>query len=196
MAKTKMWLRDFLPGNAPFNKARIMTFGYNSTLVDRKSNDRLQDWADELLRQLGGVRDSPAERARPLVLVCHSMGGIVGRQAMVRLHALPKKFSGVQLDKCGLLFLSTPHSGSKEADWSEFLVSVLDFTIGLRSKEIVDQLRAFNPFSVDSTEAFTSMNKIPPFYCLVEGDKTKKAGKNRTVGLAIPSSLSPGLTVS
>jgi hypothetical protein len=30
-----MWLRDLLPSSVPFNTARIMTFGYNSTLFDK-----------------------------------------------------------------------------------------------------------------------------------------------------------------
>ncbi|KAI9851909.1 MAG: hypothetical protein M1830_006840, partial [Pleopsidium flavum] len=179
MATSKMWLRDLLPGSAPFERSRIMTFGYNSTLVDKKSNDRLRDWADELLRQVGYVRSSAEEQERPIVFICHSMGGLVGREAMVRLNTVPNKFDGVKLEHCGLLFLSTPHSGTTQADWNDFLVNLAELTIGVRSHEIVDQLRSFNPASVDSEESFAVMRKIPPFYCLVEGDKTKIAGRDR-----------------
>ena len=52
-----------------------MTFGYNSTLIDRKSNDRLQDWADDLLRQIGHVRGYEQDQQRPVVFVCHSLVG-------------------------------------------------------------------------------------------------------------------------
>jgi hypothetical protein len=183
-----MWLRDLLPSSVPFNTARIMTFGYNSTLFDKRRIDRLQDWADDLLGNVSSVREAPEEQARPMILVCHSLGGIVGRQAMIRLHYLPEKFSGITLGKCGLLFLSTPHIGSHQADWSNFLVSVLEVTAGLQSKSIVDELRTLNPFSVDSIEAFRNMKKdekVPPFICLCEGNKTKKGGKERMVGLHI-----------
>ena len=74
-ATTKMWLKDFLPESSGFERARIMTFGYNSTLIDRKSNDRLQDWADDLLRQIGHVRGYEQDQQRPVVFVCHSLVG-------------------------------------------------------------------------------------------------------------------------
>jgi hypothetical protein len=119
-----------------------------------------------------------------MIFVCHSLGGIVGRQAMIRLHYLPEKFPGITLRKCGLLFLSTPHVGSHEADWSDFLVSILEVAAGLQSKLIVDELRTLSPSSVDSTEAFRSMEKdkkVPPFICLCEGNKIKKGGRERMV---------------
>lgn len=178
-----MWLRDLLPSSAQFNSSRIMTFGYDSTLVNSKSKDRIQDWADELLRQTGYVRTTPEEQSRPIIYLCHSLGGLVGRQAMTRLKNHPKKFEGVKLDQCGLLFLSTPHSGTTQADWNEFLSSISELTIGVRSHEIVDQLRSFNPASVDSEDDFSAMERVPPMYCLVEGEKTKFAGKARTVGI-------------
>lgn len=158
-----------------------MTFGYNSTIADRKSEDRLQDWADELLQQVSYVRSSPEERERPMIFVCHSMGGLVGRHAMLRLNVQPAKFKGIGLEQCGLLFLSTPHSGTTQADWNAFLVSLCELTMGVRSHAIVDQLQSFNPSSVDSEEAFTTMKKIPPYYCLCEGDRTKVLGMNRLV---------------
>lgn len=73
-----MWLRDFLPNNPPFNRSRIMTFGYNSTLIDKRSNDRVKDWADDLLRSVGSIRTTPAERNRPIIFICHSLVGQVG----------------------------------------------------------------------------------------------------------------------
>jgi len=101
---------------------------------------------------------------------------------MLRLSFFPSDFDGITLETFGLLFFSTPHSGSMEADWSDFLTQILESTIGLRNHHaIVEQLRPFNPASVDSSEAFAKMTLIPPFACFVESDKTKVAGKRRTV---------------
>lgn len=176
-----MWLRDLLPDSSPFERSRIMTFGYDSTLINRKSNNRIRDWADELLRQVGHVRTTPSEQQRPIIFICHSLGGVVTREAMIRLHRHASQFDGIELDMCGLIFLSTPHSGTTEADWNQFLLSLSELTLGVRSNVIVEQLSSFNPFSVDSGEEFAAMVKVPPFHCFCEGVKTAIAGKNRTV---------------
>ena len=73
MATSKMWLRDLLPNSTPFGESRIMIFGYDSTLFNRKSNDRIRDWADELLKQIGYVRVKEEERTRPIIFICHSL---------------------------------------------------------------------------------------------------------------------------
>ena len=68
-----MWLRDLLPETSPFDQSRIMTFGYDSTLVNRKSKNRIKDWADELLHSVGHLRVAPHEQERPIIFICHSL---------------------------------------------------------------------------------------------------------------------------
>lgn len=113
----------------------------------------------------------------------------MGREAMVRLNSQPAKFDGIRLENCGLVFLSTPHSGTTQADWNDFLVNVSELTIGVRSHEIVEELRSFNPSSVDSGEAFDTMRVKPPFHCFCEAEKTTLFGKHRIV-------ISPPLRLS
>ena len=115
------------------------------------------------------------------VLTLSIQGGLVGREAMIRLNTQPAKFDGVKLENCGLLFLSTPHSGTTQADWNELLLNLSEFLLGVRSNEIVHQLQSFNPSSVDSEEAFSTMKFQPPFHCFCEGEKTVLKGKSRTV---------------
>lgn len=100
---------------------------------------------------------------------------------MWRLNTQASKFNGIKLDNCGLVFLSTPHSGTTQADWNDFLVNLSELTLGVRSHEIVDELRSFNHASVDSAENFAAMVPKPPFHCFCEGETTSVAGRNRTV---------------
>ncbi len=100
---------------------------------------------------------------------------------MIRLNTQPAKFDGVKLKHCGLLFLSTPHSGTTQADWNEFLLSISELVVGLRNHELIRQLQSFNASSVDSEEAFSTMKVQPPFHCFCEGEKTMVGGKSRTV---------------
>ena len=100
---------------------------------------------------------------------------------MIRLNTQGGKFQKIKLENCGLLFLSTPHSGSQLADWNELLVNLSELAVGVRSHAIVDQLRSYNSSFVDSEEAFAAMKVLPPFHCFCEGEKTMVVGKNRTV---------------
>ncbi len=54
--RTTMWLRDLLPTSMPFDKARIMTFGYSSQLSDRRNLSGINEWSHHLLECLSNVR--------------------------------------------------------------------------------------------------------------------------------------------
>jgi hypothetical protein len=101
------WIRDFLPGHLP--GARIFTFGYESKVAFTLSTGGLGDFARSLLvaltgtrksREVGAVKEylissstsvlrlvliSRQERHRPIIFVCHSMGGIVVKKVGTRL---------------------------------------------------------------------------------------------------------------
>lgn len=102
---------------------------------------------------------------------------------MWRLHTHPARFEGIELARCGLMFLSTPHCGTSQADWSRVLASVCEATLGLKSHDILDELRSFNTSSVDSAENFSAITPRPPFHCFCEARSTSIAGQLRTVCL-------------
>ena len=51
-----MWLQDLLPSKLP--RARIMTFGYNASIVGNFSTLRIRDHARKLLSLLRNKRDT------------------------------------------------------------------------------------------------------------------------------------------
>ena len=69
-----MWLRDFLPQQIPH--ARIMSFGYDSVLLFSKSTSDVGTFAEQLLESLLSRRMNVPD-ARPIIFICHSLGGIV-----------------------------------------------------------------------------------------------------------------------
>lgn len=69
-----MWLRDFLPQQIPH--ARIMSFGYDSVLLFSKSTSDVGTFAEQLLESLLSRRMNVPE-TRPIIFICHSLGGIV-----------------------------------------------------------------------------------------------------------------------
>ena len=56
-SKQKLWLKDFLPLNLP--NARIMTYGYNSSIAFGPNMSDIDDHATDLLASLLDARDKP-----------------------------------------------------------------------------------------------------------------------------------------
>ena len=74
----KNWLESFLPEQIP--NARIMSYGYNSTVQFSKSVADIGTFAEQLLHSLIAKRRSKSERTRPVIFICHSLGGLVFKQ--------------------------------------------------------------------------------------------------------------------
>jgi hypothetical protein len=77
------WLKDpaFLSNDIPY--ARIQSFGYNSLTYFSRSNANIRDFASELLAAIKSSRKTVVEKKRPIVFICHSLGGIVFKQVNI-----------------------------------------------------------------------------------------------------------------
>jgi hypothetical protein len=83
-ANGKLWLRDFLPNFLP--GCRVYTFGYPSKVMDVDMRAGIQQFGRKLLGSIRDhIEDSPKAK-RPIIFICHSLGGIVCKQ--VRVFAL------------------------------------------------------------------------------------------------------------
>lgn len=96
------WLRDLLPEDIP--DARIMTFGYDANVIGSSMNT-FKDSAQLLLQHLLLKRDPELvcgstmkvlkeknlflnfnpkiPSSRPILFICHSLGGLVAKQACI-----------------------------------------------------------------------------------------------------------------
>ncbi len=104
-----MWLRDRLPQDVP--QIRSLIYGYDTKLFKSHSFQDLDDIAWSFIARLKEIRRSLAP-AKPLILLAHSLGGIVLKRALVLLahegHAEEKMiFESVK----SLVFFGVPHKG-------------------------------------------------------------------------------------
>ncbi|KAJ8133016.1 hypothetical protein O1611_g607 [Lasiodiplodia mahajangana] len=105
----RLWLRDDLPQYVP--ESRIFLYEYNATAVYGKDRDTFIGKANELLEAIRVERDGV--ESRPIIFLCHSMGGLLVKQALINAHSNPKH-TPTKRATSGLAFFATPHNGG---DW-------------------------------------------------------------------------------
>jgi len=128
-----LWPQEWLPKDLP-PAARILSVSYDSCAGKRfgtQGNMDMQQIGEYLVQQL--ISD-PSVRlgARPVVLVGHSLGGIVLKQLFIEA-AKQAAYSTNQSPRCadfvtnvaGVFFYSTPHGGSGLAGLAQTAFSVL-----------------------------------------------------------------------
>ncbi|KAF5573000.1 ankyrin repeat [Fusarium pseudocircinatum] len=179
------WLKDMLPDRLP--NARIMSFGYDAKVQFSKSTAGISDFVEGLLCDLISCRKSHEEKIRPLIFICHSLGGIVFKQALVRAR---ERDEFTDLLKCirGVAFFGTPHSGSSSANFGKVLASILKVsTMGVNTNTaVVNDLRQNSRALYEITQSFVDRGKtlrILTFY------ETEKMGLSNTQIVAKSSAV-------
>ncbi|KAF1937380.1 hypothetical protein EJ02DRAFT_385756, partial [Clathrospora elynae] len=117
-----MWPRDLLV--PAFRSARIATYSYGSDWRDSQVNTSLRECGQQLLEVLLQHRQRADEQRRPLVLIGHSLGGLVIQQALaIAVHG--SSYTDLRLSVSGIIFLGTPFQGSGEAAYAQWLAMLI-----------------------------------------------------------------------
>lgn len=112
------WPYDLVPDTIP--NSRVLTYGYDTNIRSRfgstpVSQKSVGDHGWDLLCTLADHRrDAPT---RPLVLVAHSLGGLISKVALMRSsehgqHGPQAHLRSVAESTVGVLFFGTPHRGA------------------------------------------------------------------------------------
>ncbi|KAF7560068.1 hypothetical protein G7046_g4085 [Stylonectria norvegica] len=119
--KLEPWPKTLLPSKFP--KSRILAFGYDSRPIDQTrlfskiSNKTIRDHAIQLNRSLRHYRRETGTEGRPIIFVCHSLGGLVCKDAFLHASGLDNDDDGdFSKSIAGFVFMGTPHTGSAIAD--------------------------------------------------------------------------------
>lgn len=103
-----MWLRDQLPLDLP--GIRVIIYGYDTTLINSHSFQDIDDIAVAFIRRLSSVRPAGLSR-KPLVLLAHSLGGIILKSAMLRLAGSGEYHQSLLKDVKCAFFFGVPSKG-------------------------------------------------------------------------------------
>jgi protein SERAC1 len=112
-----------------------MTFGYDSSFVLALSRMRVDDFAIELFTRLRLERLGAQEVSRPVIFICHSLGGIVFKDAIVEASLQGTMYEGILKNTAGVVFMGTPHRASRTASPARNLTRIVNvLTVGATFK--------------------------------------------------------------
>ncbi|KAM0260506.1 hypothetical protein ACHAQJ_002739 [Trichoderma viride] len=117
-----MWLRDSLPIDLTLETndqpiARVMICGYDSTVAESKSMQNIEDFAIEFRSSLQTLAN--ATIIRPIILIGHSLGGLIIKQALIFLSRSENEDDQNLIRAIyGVVFFGTPHDS---VDISSFI---------------------------------------------------------------------------
>ena len=110
------WPQDLLP--QAFPQARILAWGYDvqiDQLLSSSSQASIFHHAETLLSDLAALRNSVSDKVKPIIFIAHSLGGIVVKDALSLSSNERTFFSEILPATTGVIFMGTPHHGSKIA---------------------------------------------------------------------------------
>jgi hypothetical protein len=121
---------------------RVWSLGYEAEAFAWKGNTMpLYDQATNLLETL----DADGLGSKPLFFITHSLGGLVVKQMLRNaVDSGNSQWKAIVEKTQGIVFISTPHSGSDMANWIKYLGGILK-TVSVAELESHDpQLRGLN----------------------------------------------------
>ncbi|KAJ5158527.1 uncharacterized protein N7500_008178 [Penicillium coprophilum] len=141
------WPTDLLPDVLASQRPRILTYGYNANVTaftDGASRDSVVSHAETLASSLAANRNLRDCSNRPIIFICHSLGGLIVKRALIYSRSLSSEktehLRSVYVSTFGILFLGTPHNGSDIAKWGLLLHNICNAVLPKKFMEASPQL--------------------------------------------------------
>ncbi|KAF2186510.1 ribonuclease-like protein p/mrp subunit [Zopfia rhizophila CBS 207.26] len=179
----KFWLSDadLLPSS--LKRARILTFGYNASvtaLLGKTSSDRILQHAHTLVAELVADRELEDAVQRPIIFICHSLGGIIVKRALAysasRTSKLVQHLHSIFVSTYAILFLGTPHNGSNRAGLASIGRRMIDTFVPSKvldtDGQLLDALLEGSEVLQNITDMFAPLMKNFRIYFFWEQKKT------------------------
>ncbi|KAI8944802.1 Alpha/Beta hydrolase protein [Xylaria longipes] len=178
------WLNDqgFLPKY--IKNARVLVWGYNSSFGSltgvEPSGNRIHHHAQTLVAQLYADRKLENMTERPIIFLCHSLGGLLVKRALSYSYSRSSdKIAHLHtIFTCtyGILFFGTPHHGSSKASLlltlQKLTSLVLPRKFGRMERGLVKALEEESETLQNITDYFTPLMKDFHIHFFWEQEKT------------------------
>jgi hypothetical protein len=106
-----MWLRDSLPHDLTYNDrpmARVLIYGYESSLPRSKSFQNLEDLATSFHATLLALAGTST--VRPIIFIAHSLGGLIVKQVGLWVcHSVQPPWCSRHIDVCCAITVQERH---------------------------------------------------------------------------------------
>ncbi|KAL8712658.1 MAG: hypothetical protein Q9220_003190 [cf. Caloplaca sp. 1 TL-2023] len=187
------WPREWLPWEPGFERARILSFGYNAHFAS-SGRDNILNIADFAKNLLFGMKFGLDEKSQelevgkvmlklllyrftstadqvqaPVIFVVHSMGGLVFKKAYI-LAQNDEQYQSTVESACAVLFLSTPHRGTNLAELLNRILSVSVFNHS--PKQYISELKQNSPALQDINEQFRNIAPKLEIFSFFETQQT------------------------
>ncbi|OCL10613.1 hypothetical protein AOQ84DRAFT_288903 [Glonium stellatum] len=127
----ELWPKSLLSADIP--EARIITYGYDADVArwtQPAGQNTVREHARNLVNDLTALRRSSKSTGRPIILVAHSLGGLVCQDALlICVNPNEEAQRDVLLSTRGIAFLGTPHAGGNFADFAMAVANIIGVTI-------------------------------------------------------------------
>ncbi|KAI1751951.1 ribonuclease-like protein p/mrp subunit [Xylaria castorea] len=182
-SNNRFWLgdHDMLPRDV--KNSRIMTYRYPAsvaTILGGTSSDRILQHAQTMIAELVADRELEDATERPIIFVCHSLGGIIVKRALVysasRTSRHINHLHSIYVSTYGILFFGTPHQGSGTANLATFAQRIIDVLLPSKlvdtQAQLLDALKEGSEVLQEITDNFAPLMKDLRIYFFWEQEKT------------------------
>jgi len=124
------WPLQLLVPSLIHTPANVIVYGYNADVASwtkdsSPSENFIYQHAQDLVTSLTTHRRDAGTARNPIIWVCHSLGGILLKRALLYSNDLRDPDLEIQrsiyISTYGIIFLGTPHTGSSLAPWARVL---------------------------------------------------------------------------
>ncbi|KAI0123638.1 hypothetical protein BJ170DRAFT_598844 [Xylariales sp. AK1849] len=132
------WPADLLPDSLRTARANVLVYGYNADVYSKRQGGNPSDnfiymHAQTLVTSLTHYRKDELSSRNPIIWVCHSLGGILVKRALLYSNDLRasqhEDYRQIYVSTYGIIFLGTPHMGSDMGAWATTLQAMSDAVV-------------------------------------------------------------------